>query len=133
MNSDGYRLKLSPRWTRSLKAFLKAHFRKKPDAAEAFNKTIERLVAAICRDPTLGGHGELEPWPHKSFVQGWNFRKVRFPLDALDGAARAVRLMYLEHPVDRMVVLVWLYSHAEFETRPSPTELAQALREAFEE
>ena len=28
MNSDGYRLKLSPRWTRSLKAFLKAHFRK---------------------------------------------------------------------------------------------------------
>lgn len=133
MNSDAYRLKLSPRWTRSLKAFLKTHFRKKPDAVDEFNQTIERLVTAILRDPSLNGHGELEGWPHKSFVPGWIFRKVRFHIDALDGAARAVRLMYLEHVERREIVLVWFYSHAEFETRPEPADLARALREATEE
>jgi hypothetical protein len=41
----------------------------------------------------------------------------------LQGASRYGRLMYVVHEVQHVVYLVWVYTHEEFEKRPSDNDL----------
>jgi hypothetical protein len=50
----------------------------------------------------------------------------------LHGAAALGRLLYLHDTVKDAVLLVWIYTHAEFETQPPKQDLLQAMLEAME-
>lgn len=70
-----------------------------------------------------------EPWPPKAAEDGQEFRKIYFRMPRLQGAAREGRLMYLVHHAERTVVLLWVYTHAEYEKRPPAQDLATLIRE----
>ena len=46
------------------------------------------------------------------------------------GAARQGWLIYLVNDEERVVLLLWIYTHAEFEKRPPEKELAEMLKKS---
>ena len=74
---------------------------------------------------------EEEPWPGPPPGPGCELRKARFWMHRIRGPARAGRLVYLVNIQKREVVLVWLYTHAEFQQRPADVDLQQALNRLF--
>lgn len=92
-----------------------------------FVEKLNSLVAPLCSNPS--GYPE-EPWPGDP-IPGWEFRKARFFLPRLKAAASLGRLMYLVHPERRLAVLLLIYTHEEFVTRPSDDALRTALHDLF--
>ncbi|MGK7891501.1 MAG: hypothetical protein AB4042_19395 [Leptolyngbyaceae cyanobacterium] len=52
-------------------------------------------------------------------------------MPGLQGASACGRLMYLVDRERRLVVPVWIYTHAEFDGRPPDDRLSTELRDAM--
>ncbi|MBZ8181583.1 hypothetical protein [Oscillatoria salina] len=50
----------------------------------------------------------------------------------LQGASEQGRLIYLVNQNERMIVLVWIYTHEEFAKRPPDKTLKQILQEILD-
>ncbi|WP_375496845.1 hypothetical protein [uncultured Nostoc sp.] len=61
--------------------------------------------------------------------QGWSFHKL---LKVSKGALGQIRLMYLVNTIDCVIKLVWIYSHEQFEKRPTEVELKSVLKEILD-
>ena len=123
----------SRNFERSEREFYKTHFKKNQQGAMRFADKLALVVGALARDPSLQGLARFEPYPHGTHRTGWEFRKLDFDSEELDGAAKRIRLMYLIRFEPRMVYLVWIYSHKQFATRPEPRDIADVLREIMAE
>jgi hypothetical protein len=96
---------------------------------DAFRKELLLLVQQLARGPQIPG-ARPEGFPKKTGVVGWDLWKVRFGVPGLSGSAAQGRLMYLVNRSEHLVRLVWVYSHKQFEQRPSDRELKAALAAA---
>lgn len=96
---------------------------------EKFEQRTVDIVKALLDDPT--SHPE-EPYPDTTDLKGWQFRKIRYDIADLKRPERKCRIMYFYHPIENTVVLAWAYTHAEFEGRPSDTEIEKAFVEVKE-
>jgi hypothetical protein len=123
----------SRNFERSQREFYKTHFKKNQQGALRFAEKLAVVVGALARDPNLQGLARFEPYPHGTFRTGWEFRKLDFDSEELDGAAKRIRLMYLVQLEPKRLHLVWLYSHKQFATRPPPRDIGDALLEIMEE
>lgn len=71
-----------------------------------------------------------EPLPRKiELPQGWSFHKL---LKVSKGASGQIRLMYLVNTIDCVIKLVWIYSHEQFEKRPTEVDLKSVLKEILD-
>lgn len=118
--------------TRNFERWLKKLFKgyKGSRDKQAFQVFIAQLIDSLCVDPRPS-NSAFEPIPGKlALPKELEFRKLRFAMPNLRGASGQGRLMYLIDSGHNAIVLVWIYTHEEFEGRPDEKSLTSVLLEA---
>ncbi|KYC41659.1 hypothetical protein WA1_16580 [Scytonema hofmannii PCC 7110] len=117
-----YQIKRLDKFESSFDKLVKAHYRKNKRARSSFENLIDYFIDELRKNPSF----ELSD--DENFPKGCNkidfqFRKIRFNMPELQGAARYGRLMYIVHEPQHTVYLLWVYTHEEFRKRPGDDEL----------
>ncbi|MEP0855555.1 hypothetical protein NDI34_05840 [Trichocoleus sp. DQ-U1] len=117
--------------TRNFKRWLKKLFKRYKGSRDkqAFQVFIAELIDSLCFDPRPS-NSAFEPIPGKMTLPGLEFRKLRFAMPNLRGASGEGRPMYLINSMQNSIVLVWLYTHEEFEDRSDEKSLTSVLQDA---
>ncbi len=120
---------LTTSFERSLKKLIKRY--KGTKDRQAFQQFISQLLKDLCHDP-CPSNSAIEPLPGKNIIpQEFEFRKLRFIMPGFKGASGQGRLMYLINSEQSLIVLVWIYTHEEFEKRPDDKSLKGSLQDAL--
>ena len=124
-------IRTSAQFQRSYKKLLKRYY--KGDKAKGlFIDFIDRMVKGLSEDP-FRTDSLAERWPGGlAKPEEWEFRKYYFDMPSLGGASGEGRLMYLVNTTQRIILLLWLYTHDQFEKRPPDRSLKQLLQELIE-
>lgn len=122
-------IKYSIKFESTYKRILRAHYRHRPDDAEAFEELFDTLEEVLAVDPyppvSVG-----VPWPGKFGRSDWDLCKCKFQMPGLGGASGEGRLLYLVDQQAKVVCLLWVYTHEEHRIQPPTKELRQVVREA---
>ena len=131
--SEKYLIKLSNNFEKTQTKLIRDRYRKNRKAATEFTELIAQLVTILSVDPYLSPPlGHLEPWPKSINCTDWQLWKLEFKMPQLRGAAEQGRIIYLLNAALKEVVLIWIYTHAEFKKRPSNKLIKKMLLEALE-
>lgn len=126
--SDEFQIRLSENFEKELKKLIRSHYRKNKAGLAKFLELIERFIQDLAIKPRFQPPlGHLEPFPQGSSCSGWELWKLEFKMPQLRGAAAQGRLIYLIDTIQKEVVLIWIYTHAEFEKRPPEKNLKRLL------
>lgn len=123
--STACQIRRTENFERTLKVLLRSHYRKDRGAERDFLSLLEKKLTALVAGSQLP-HTRPEGWPASSFVEDWQLWKHYFPMPGLSGAAGEGRLIYLLHAKNNALVLLWIYTHKDFEKRP-PDEALRAV------
>jgi len=98
---------------------------------EKFVETLSATLEELIGNPYPLNAAD-EPLPSRmKLPEGWTFHKLRFKIGK--GASGLIRLIYLVNEKERRIKPFWMYSHEQFEKRPSDKDLAKALKEVLGE
>jgi hypothetical protein len=132
--SDIYQIKILDRYERAYEKILKKHYKRKNKEKEQFEELIQEYIEKLKNNPIEDS--DLEPFPKGSAHPDLEFRKKRWRrLPGLEGAARYGRLLFLISHTQKIVYLVWIYTHVEFQepnSRPPDKELTLEIRNVKE-
>jgi len=104
---------------------------KSPREKQIFQRFIAQILKDLCSTPRPP-KSALEPLPGKiRLPQEYEFRKLRFAMPGLKGASGQGRLMYLINSAQNLIVLIWIYTHEQFERRPDEKSLEAVLQDAI--
>lgn len=135
--SNNYQIRLLPKFEITYKALLKKHYRKDRKGAEEFKQLVEDLIEELKINPCSDLIADLLAFPSNTAEQGFEFRKKRWRrLPKLKGAARFGRLIYLVCLPKKIVYLIWIYTHAEYQDpypQPPAKDLAVEVNSAMQE
>lgn len=134
MNDSGeFQIVLSENFERNYQNLIRERYRKNSTAATEFAALIEQFITVLSVNPRPRPPlGHLEPWPQGSNYPGWELWKLEFKMPQLRGAAGQGRLIYLLETIKKEVIIVWIYTQAEFEKRPPDKNLKRLLIEIME-
>ncbi len=131
--SEKYRIKLCKNFEKDQQKLIRDRYRKNRQAATEFRELIAKLVTILSVDPCLSPPlGHLEPWPKNINVPKWELWKLEFKMPKLRGAAEKGRIIYLLNAALKEVILIWIYTHAEYTKRPEDKDIKKRLLEAIE-
>ena len=129
-NEDGsnkYKIRRLGKFEDTYRALVKRHYRRDAKAKEKFEYLVEEFVKEAENNPCSNCVSDPEPFPGSTAEQGFEFRKKRWRrLPGLQGAARFGRLLFVVYHPKKIVYLVWIYTHAEYQeskSRPPDKEL----------
>jgi mRNA-degrading endonuclease YafQ of YafQ-DinJ toxin-antitoxin module len=128
-DSAHYNIVLSGKFERAIKA-LKKSYKSKQDG-KTFAGVVANIVQGLTIDPRPGD-SRLEPWPSNLRSDTWEFRKLVFTLPGRKGASAQGRLMYLVSDSLKLLQLVWIYTHEEFQKRPPDKDLKGIMQELLD-
>lgn len=132
-DSENYLIKLSNNFKKTQKKLIRDRYRKNRKAATEFIELIAQLVTILSVDPRLTPPlGHLEPWPPNMNLAEWELWKLEFKMPQLRGAAEKGRIIYLLNAALKEVILIWIYTHAEFKKRPPDKLIKKRLLESIE-
>ncbi|MBN3924386.1 hypothetical protein [Nostoc sp. NMS4] len=118
--STPFSIEKSDNFNRSFKKLAKAY---KSDFVKRVTEVLEDLI-----EDQYPINSRNEPLPRKiELPQGWSFYKLEFKVSK--GASGQIRLMYLVNTTDCVIKLVWIYSHKQFEKRPTEVDLKGVVKE----
>ncbi|MCC5615877.1 hypothetical protein LC605_12510 [Nostoc sp. CHAB 5836] len=121
--STPFSIEKSDNFNRSFKKLAKAY---RSDFVECVAEVLEDLI-----EDQYPINSRNEPLPRKiELPQGWSFHKLEFKVSK--GASGQIRLMYLVNTTDYVIKLVWIYSHEQFEKRPTEVDLKGVLKEILD-
>ena len=124
--STACQIKRTENFEQTLKALLRSHYRKDKGAEQDFLKLLERKLSSLAVGSQLP-RTTLESWPPASFVEGWQLWKHHFSMPGLSGSASEGRLIYLTHSKKGILILLWIYTHKDFEKRPPDPSLKAVI------
>lgn len=125
--SNKFQIRRLGKFERSYGYIIKSHYRKDAKGRKEFEQQVECLIDKIEAASCLPMVSKPEPFPGNSAEPDFEFRKIRFRLPRLKGAAAVGRLLFIVCPSKRIVCLMWIYTHEEFQEpkgRPPVKELA---------
>lgn len=131
--SEQFHIKLSKNFDKTQQKLIRDRYRKNQAGLVKFVELIQKFIKILSVDPRLHPPlGHLEPWPQGSSRDGLELWKLVFKMPQLRGAAEQGRLIYLLDITKKEVVLLWIYTHAEFEKRPPDQDLKSLLLEIMD-
>jgi hypothetical protein len=131
--SEQFHIKLSNNFDKTQQKLIRDRYRKNQAGLVKFVELIQKFIKFLSIDPRPRPPlGHLEPWPKGSSRDGLELWKLVFKMPQLRGAAEQGRLIYLLDLAKQEVVLVWIYTHAEFEKRPPDNNLKHLLLEIMD-
>ena len=82
----------------------------------------------------------INPYPSKARAEPLpkglklpdKYQFYKLAITIAQGASGKIRLMYLVEENKRVIKLLWIYSHQQFEKRPSDRVLKDVIQETFE-
>ena len=129
-NEDGsnkYQIRRLGKFKDTYRALVKKHYRRDAKAKEKFEHLVENFLKEVEASPCSAHVSDPESFPASTAEQGFEFRKKRWRgLPGLQGAARYGRLLFVVYHPKKIVYLVWIYTHAEYQepkSRPPDKEL----------
>lgn len=129
--STSYQIKPLKKFEKTFQALIKTHYRKDKEARSEFEALIASFVQQLANEPCCHS-AERMAFPGQWQPEGWELRKQRWRrLPGLRGQAAFGRLIYVVCHPEKMIYLVWLYTHAEFgkpKSQPPSKELNRVLR-----
>ncbi len=129
-HSETYQVRLLESFDRTYKQLIKKHYSVDEQSREEFENLLGKIVAVLGKTPKIQPPlGRMEPWPKKTHEQGWLFWKLFFDMPGLKGAVGQGRIMYLIHEESKTVQLFWIYTHAEYTTRPPDEDIKKLLKQ----
>jgi hypothetical protein len=133
-HSETYQVKLLDSFNRTYQQIIKKHYKVDDKSREELEELFGSLVTFLSKTPKIQPpRGRMEPWPKKTFEEGWLLWKLDIPMPGLTGAVGQGRIMYLIHEGSRTVQLFWIYTHADYATRPPDDEIKRILRAAMKD
>lgn len=135
--SEQFQIKLSNNFERTQQKLIRDRYRKNQAGLVKFVELIQKFLRILTVDPRPRpplGHLEQWPkqWPKGSSREGLELWKLEFKMPQLRGSAEQGRLIYLLDITKKEVVLIWIYTHAEFEKRPPDKNLKHLLLEIMD-
>lgn len=128
---EGYRFLITSCFERSYRDVCKKHYKKDTRGRGELDELVGVFLSSIKQD-YKHPQSSLEPWPNKTHQEPWELWKLRFTMPRQSGSSSYGRLIYCVDPVDRWVKLMLLYTHAEYEGRPSDQQIREAFHEEVE-
>ena len=131
--SEQFHIKLSKNFDRTQQKLIRDRYRKNQAGLVKFVELLQKFLRILSVDPRPRPPlGHFEPWPKGSSRDGWELWKLEFKMPQLRGSAEQGRLIYLLDITKQEVVLLWIYTHAEFEKRPPDQNLKRLLLEIMD-
>lgn len=131
LGSPKYKVLPTEKFERTLKSFIKDHYKRNEKGETLLKDLLKRFVAQIVHNPRQGvpGLGTCNPesFPNGASRPDWELWKFRFDSPGLSGGPKKGRIIYLISP-ENVVYLVWAYTHEEFKIRPPDTDLAKIMK-----
>jgi hypothetical protein len=128
--SENFRIKFSQRFEKTYSDLIDLRYKSGSSTVQDFVELVEGFIKLLGDSPRQKPPlGHFEPFPNKTAQQGWELWKLEFTMPHLQGAAKKGRLIYLFNSSDKEVVLVWIYTHAEFKKRPEDQVLKSVLKQ----
>ncbi|TAF36574.1 MAG: hypothetical protein EAZ69_09995 [Oscillatoriales cyanobacterium] len=120
--SEQFQIKLSKNFERTQQKLIRDRYRKNQTGLVKFVELIQKFLRILTVDPRPRpplGHLEQWPkqWPKGSSREGLELWKLEFKMPQL---------------TKKEVVLIWIYTHAEFEKRPPDKNLKHLLLEIMD-
>lgn len=114
---------------------IRKYYKKERKSDSMFMDRLADILERLMVNPDALIEASTEPWPKNfsSRYPGWSFRKIRFDLPLLSGAVSCGRLIFLRNDELRVICLLILYTHKDFEGRPPDKALRQLIEEATSE
>ncbi|XZN92821.1 MAG: hypothetical protein ACM65M_08325 [Microcoleus sp.] len=126
--SEQFHIKLSKNFDKTQQKLIRDRYRKNQAGLVKFVELIQKFLRILSIDPRPRPPlGHLEQWPKGSSREGLELWKLEFKMPQLHGASEQGRLIYLLDITKKEVVLLWIYTHAEFEKRPPDKNLKHLL------
>ncbi len=125
--SRNYSIRRTPKFEQTLKQLLKSAYPKSKPSKELIDG-LYLVLEVLSTDPRFESLCRREPSKHLNIPPGCELWKVAFDLPGVRGALQAARIIYLICEARREVILVWAYSHKQFEGRPPHRDLKKALK-----
>jgi len=124
-----YNLQVTSTFESWLKRLLDVHYFDDAIGRSRFTTFLDQAFRQLESNPRKIVGAKPEPWPpgRRSSMHGLEFYKLYFSMPRLTASARQGRLMYLVHERECLVYLVWIYTHADFNTRPPDKDLKPLL------
>jgi len=127
-----YKIDLTENFKGSLKTLHKNHYGKRNlKNRKAFDDELERLLVQLETSPRSVPFSWPEPWPNGTADPRFDLFKRDFRLPGCSHAAQEGRVMWLVCDSARIVSVIWIYTHAEFEKRPDDKNLKRVLQDAM--
>ena len=131
--SEQFHIKLSKNFDKTQQKLIRDRYRKNQAGLVKFVELIQKFLRILSIDPRPRPPlGHLEKCPKGSSREGLELWKLEFKMPQLRGAAEQGRLIYLLDITKKEVVLLWIYTHAEFEKRPPDKNLKHLLLEIMD-
>ncbi|MGK7942421.1 MAG: type II toxin-antitoxin system RelE/ParE family toxin [Crocosphaera sp.] len=124
-----FSLEKSEQFERSFKKLIKSYKSqsKKREFKELIAKSLKEMI--INPYPTKA---RSEPLPSGlKLSNDWQFYKL--VIVAAKGASGQIRIMYLVNEIDRIIKLLWIYNHQQFQKRPPDKEIREVIKDIFED
>jgi len=125
--SKAYSVKRTPKFERTLRELIRSAY-PKSDPPEKLVRALSLTFDLLQSDPRIEPLCRREPSKGLDVPSGCELWKMRFDLPGTRGSLQAARFIYLLCETKRLVVLVWAYSHKQFEGRPPHRDLKKALK-----
>jgi len=109
---------------------IKTHYRKNAKKRGEFEELLKDLFKDLEVAPCSLEVSDPQTFPSNTAEQDFEFRKIRFRMPGLQGAARYGRLLFVVCHSKKIVYLVWLYTHVEFpkpKSQPPAKDLASEV------
>ena len=128
-DSGNYQVRYSSTFITSYKELKKTHFRKNAKGVAELEGFIEAVVGLLGYEPEPpvdlarrynDAIKDIAPQKYnsKEYLAQWEFRKLYFSIPTLSGTASMGRLMYVIDKSRKIVYLLYVYSHQQYEKRP---------------
>lgn len=130
----GYQIRRLAKFETSYADLLKKHYRKDKKGREEFIKLVEDYIGELESSPCSDCVSDEEIFPADTADPDFDFRKKRWRnLPRLQGCAKFGRLMFVVYHPQKIVYLVWIYTHAEYQkpkSRPPEKDLKVQVNDA---
>jgi hypothetical protein len=130
--SDDYCIERLPKFERTFSDLIKRHYRRNKTDCQKFEELINNYIESELKlNPCSNAVSDSLSFPAGTAEQGFEFRKKRWRnLPGLRGSAKFGRLIFLVYHPLKIIYLIWIYTHEEFQephSQPPTKELKEQV------
>jgi hypothetical protein len=129
-DADSFGIAYSTKFESTYSRALRTHYRKNPTDLSEFEESFDKMETDMSLDPYLPGSVRM-PWPGNFGRPDWDLCKLKFNMPGLKGASSLGRLLYLVDRKGKIIHLLWVYTHREYENQPPTKDIRRAVLEVY--